>query len=96
MEKKIPKSREQLYESYQGMIDGQMELILDTILNAVSNVMYFCTAGKDRTGVVSALLFKTSGSSGKYYFGRLYGIERESDRYAYCVCGKIRKRILTL
>lgn len=58
---KIPKSREQLYESYQGMIDGQMELILDTILNAVSNVMYFCTAGKDRTGVVSALLLKRLG-----------------------------------
>lgn len=43
------------------MIDGQMELILDTILNAVSNVMYFCTAGKDRTGVVSALLLKRLG-----------------------------------
>ena len=28
-----------------------------------SNVMYFCTAGKDRTGVVSALLLKRLGVS---------------------------------
>lgn len=58
-----PKSREQLYEVYQGMVDGQMDTILDTILNALSNVMYFCTAGKDRTGVVSALLLRRLGVS---------------------------------
>lgn len=56
-----PKSREHLHEVYRGMIDEQMNTILDTILNATSNVMYFCTAGKDRTGVVSALLLKKLG-----------------------------------
>lgn len=44
------------------MIDEQMNTILETILNATSNVMYFCTAGKDRTGVVSALLLKKLGA----------------------------------
>lgn len=58
-----PKSREHLYEIYQGMVDEQMDIILGTILNATSNVMYFCTAGKDRTGVVSALLLKRLGAS---------------------------------
>lgn len=58
-----PKSREHLYEVYQGMMDAQMDIILETILNASSNVMYFCTAGKDRTGVVSALLLKRLGVS---------------------------------
>ena len=53
-----PKSREHLYEVYCGMVDSQMDTILETILKAKSNVMYFCTAGKDRTGVVSALLLK--------------------------------------
>ena len=43
------------------MIDEKMVIILNTILNAASNVMYFCTAGKDRTGVVSALLLKRLG-----------------------------------
>ena len=58
-----PKSREHLYKVYRGMVDAQMDTILETILNAASNVMYFCTAGKDRTGVVSALLLNRLGIS---------------------------------
>ena len=38
-----------------------MEKIIDAIMNAESNVMYFCTAGKDRTGVVSAVILKRLG-----------------------------------
>ena len=56
-----PKSREHLHEVYRGMVDEQMDRILDTILNAGTNVMYFCTAGKDRTGTVSALLLRQLG-----------------------------------
>ena len=40
-----------------------MKNIIDTIMNAESKVMYFCTAGKDRTGVVSALILKRLGFS---------------------------------
>ncbi len=57
-----PKSREHLHEVYRGMVDEQMDIILETILGATSNVMYFCTAGKDRTGVVSALLLRKLGA----------------------------------
>lgn len=56
-----PKSREHLHQVYAGMVDGQMERILDTIWHADTKVMYFCTAGKDRTGVVSAMLMKKLG-----------------------------------
>ena len=56
-----PRSRAHLHEIYQGMVDEQMDKILNIILNATSNVMYFCTAGKDRTGVVSALLLNRLG-----------------------------------
>lgn len=59
----IPKSLEHLYLVYQQMADKQMDMIIDTIMNATSNVMYFCTAGKDRTGVVSALILKKLGFS---------------------------------
>ena len=45
------------------MLDYKMKNIIDTIMNAESNVMYFCTAGKDRTGVVSALILKHLGFS---------------------------------
>ena len=40
-----------------------MEKIINTIMNAESNVIYFCTAGKDRTGVVSAIILKRLGFS---------------------------------
>lgn len=56
-----PKSREHLHQVYAGMVDGQMEKIIRTILEAETKVLYFCTAGKDRTGVVSALLMKRLG-----------------------------------
>lgn len=58
-----PKSLEHLHTVYRQMIDDKMENIIDTIMNAESNVMYFCTAGKERTGVVSALILKRLGFS---------------------------------
>lgn len=56
-----PKSLDHLYTVYLQMVDAQMEKIIDTIMKAKSNVMYFCTAGKDRTGVVSAILLRRLG-----------------------------------
>ena len=58
-----PKSLEHLHTVYSQMIDKQMEKIIDTIMGAKSNVLYFCTAGKDRTGVVSAVLLRKLGYS---------------------------------
>ncbi len=56
-----PKSMEHLHTVYRQMVDGQMEKIVDTIMQAQTNVLYFCTAGKDRTGVVSAIILKRLG-----------------------------------
>lgn len=58
-----PKSLEHLHTVYKQMIDKQMYKIIDTIMSANSNVMYFCTAGKDRTGVVSAIIMRKLGYS---------------------------------
>lgn len=57
----VPASPDAVLSSYLGMIDAQMDTILRTIQAAPSGVLYFCTAGKDRTGVVSALLLKKLG-----------------------------------
>ena len=59
----IPKSVAAVAGSYLAMIDEQMDGIIRTIMNAKSNVMYFCSAGKDRTGVVSAIILKKLGYS---------------------------------
>ena len=58
-----PKSPEAVAATYLGMLDEQMEKIISTILEAKTNVMYFCGAGKDQTGVVSAVLLKRLGYS---------------------------------
>ena len=53
-------------ESYINMADAQLDAIIDAIWNAQTNVLYFCNAGKDRTGVVSALLLAKMGMSKEY------------------------------
>ena len=58
-----PKSPAAVATTYLGMLDEQMDRIIDTIMNADSNVLYFCGAGKDRTGVVSAVILRKLGYS---------------------------------
>ena len=58
-----PESPEAVGRTYLGMLDGQMDQIISTIMNAKSNVLYFCGAGKDRTGVVSAIILRKLGFS---------------------------------
>ena len=59
----VPESPEAVAGTYLNMMDDQMNRIIDTIMSAAGNVMYFCNAGKDRTGVVSAIILKKLGYS---------------------------------
>ena len=59
----LPNTVEDVAQSYIQMSDTQMQEIIDRIWNAKTNVLYFCSAGKDRTGVVSALLLIKAGFS---------------------------------
>ena len=43
-----------------------MDKIIETALSAETNVMYFCNAGKDRTGVISAMLLWKEGMGLEY------------------------------
>ncbi|MBE5953952.1 MAG: tyrosine-protein phosphatase [Lachnospiraceae bacterium] len=62
----IPDSVEEVSKSYINMVDDNMFQIIDTIINAKTNVMYFCNAGKDRTGVVSAIILHKLGMNDDY------------------------------
>lgn len=57
----VPESPEMVIPSYLGMIDEQMDRIVRTVMDVPGGVLYFCTAGKDRTGVVSAIILKKLG-----------------------------------
>ena len=59
----LPASPDEVPRSYIRMVDAQMDRILQTIASAEPGVLFFCTAGKDRTGVVSALLQRHAGLS---------------------------------
>lgn len=58
----MPDSPADVPLSYLRMVDAQMSRILEVIRNT-EGVMYFCAAGKDRTGVVSALIQREHGLS---------------------------------
>ena len=60
-----PKSPDAVAEVYLGMLDEQMDKIIGTIMDAKTNVLFFCGAGKDRTGVVSAIILKKMGYSNR-------------------------------
>ena len=59
----IPDSVDAVSESYKNMVDEQLHETIKRIWHASSNVLYFCNAGKDRTGVVSAILLYMTGAS---------------------------------
>lgn len=57
----VPRNPEDVAGSYVRMIDDNMDKIIETIMNAQDKVLYFCAGGKDRTGVVSAIILKKLG-----------------------------------
>ncbi len=57
----MPGSADVMADVYVGMLDEQMDRIIDTIMNAGTGVIYFCSLGKDRTGVVSAIILHRLG-----------------------------------
>ena len=62
----IPPDVDSVSKSYISMVDSQFEDMIESLLNSESGVLYFCNAGKDRTGVVSAVLLHRLGMSREY------------------------------
>lgn len=62
----VPDSPDSVSRSYLAMVDEQMERIIRCIEDSDCGVLYFCNAGKDRTGVVSALLLRRLGFDDEY------------------------------
>ena len=78
----IPESVEKVPVSYLAITQAEhMPKVFKAIANAKTGVMFNCTAGKDRTGVVSAILLLHAGVSDEdiiedYVLTREYGRER--------------------
>jgi len=63
---KVPHSIDDVSKSYISMVDTKFDTMIEFLLNIKSNVLYFCNAGKDRTGVVSAVLLYKLGMPLEY------------------------------
>lgn len=59
----VPDSPGKVAAWYLNTVDGKMDEVIHTIESAKTGVIFFCTAGKDRAGVVSAILQKRMGVS---------------------------------
>ena len=62
----VPKAARDVSRSYIAMVDADFDRLITLLLDARVGVLYFCTAGKDRTGVVSAVLLYKLGLPTEY------------------------------
>lgn len=63
---KVPPTVDDVPKSYIAMVDSQFDKLIEFLSNTDSNILYFCNAGKDRTGVVSAVLLYKTGAELEY------------------------------
>ena len=79
----VPESLEAVPHSYMDIATAEnMPNVLKTIAEASSGVLFHCTAGKDRTGVVSAIILMACG------------VDRESIVSDYVVSREYNKKRL--
>lgn len=62
----IPASVDAVSRSYIDMVDAKLCQTIELLWNTSFNALYFCNAGKDRTGVVSAILLHKLGMPLEY------------------------------
>lgn len=62
----VPQSVDAVSDSYINMVDDSLNKTIDFMMQTTSNILFFCNAGKDRTGVVSAILLYKSGKDIDY------------------------------
>ena len=62
----VPDTPDEVSASYISMVDEEFMGGIDKMMNASSNVLFFCNAGKDRSGVVSAVLLHRLGYDRSY------------------------------
>jgi len=62
----VPQSADEVSCSYINMVDARFDGLIEFLLNVKTNVLIFCNAGKDRTGVVCAALLYKLGKPREY------------------------------
>ena len=63
---RVPHHENDVADSYSGMVDASFDELIAFLLTIQSGVLFFCNAGKDRTGVVAAALLYKLGMCHDY------------------------------
>ena len=60
---RLPKNEDEIIDTYMEMLEGKQQIkeIFEILSEVNDGVIYYCNAGKDRTGVVTALILKLLG-----------------------------------
>lgn len=60
---RLPERENTIIDTYMEMLEGkdQIKEIFETLCESKGGIIYYCNAGKDRTGVVTALILKLLG-----------------------------------
>ena len=64
---RLPNSKEDVLDSYIEMLEGKEKIkeLFDILADTTSGVIYYCNAGKDRTGVITACILRLLGVNKK-------------------------------
>ena len=64
---KLPKDENDIVNTYMEMLEGkeQIRKIFEILSNSTGGVIYYCNVGKDRTGLITALILKLLGVDNK-------------------------------
>lgn len=64
---RLPESKEKILDSYIEMLDGKEKIkkFFDILNETENGIIYYCNAGKDRTGVMTACILKLLGVDNK-------------------------------
>ena len=64
---RLPESKDDVLNSYIEMLEGkeQIKEVFEILATATSGIIYYCNAGKDRTGVLTACILKFLGVNEK-------------------------------
>lgn len=64
---RLPKDENDIVNTYMEMLEGkeQIRKIFEILSNSIGGVIYYCNVGKDRTGLITALILKLLGVDNK-------------------------------
>ena len=90
----ITKDIDSMARNYKAMLDDNLKAVLDYLCISKENIIYFCYTGKDRTGVVTAMLLKRCGYSNEEIINDYMKSKDNMEQYIIDYCKRNPENVL--